>query len=50
VPTAENICREVYRRLRKFPAARLERVRIEETSNNSFEFDGEIGGRQQPAP
>jgi len=50
VPTAENICREIYRRLRKFPAARLERVRIEETSKNSFEFDEEIGGREQRAP
>jgi 6-pyruvoyltetrahydropterin/6-carboxytetrahydropterin synthase len=44
VPTAENICREIYRRLKPFPAAHLERVRIEETSKNSFEFDGEIGG------
>jgi 6-pyruvoyltetrahydropterin/6-carboxytetrahydropterin synthase len=50
VPTAENICREIYRRLRNFPAARLERVRIEETSKNSFEFDEEIGGREQRAP
>ncbi len=41
VPTTENICREVYRRLKSFPAARLEKVRIEETSNNSFEFTGE---------
>ncbi len=40
VPTAENLCREIYRRLEKFPAARLERVRIEETSNNSFEYAG----------
>jgi 6-pyruvoyltetrahydropterin/6-carboxytetrahydropterin synthase len=39
VPTAENICREIYRRLKSFPAARLERVRLEETSKNSFEFD-----------
>lgn len=41
VPTTENLCREIYRRLTPFPAARLERVRIEETSNNSFEFAGE---------
>jgi 6-pyruvoyltetrahydropterin/6-carboxytetrahydropterin synthase len=41
VPTAENICREIYRRLKPFPAARVERVRVEETSNNSFEFDAE---------
>lgn len=38
VPTSENICREIYRRLKVFSAARLEKVRIEETSNNSFEF------------
>ena len=41
VPTTENVCREIYRRLEKFPAARLERVRIEETSKNSFEYEGE---------
>ena len=40
VPTTENVCREVYRRLTKFPA-RVERVRIEETSKNSFEYAGE---------
>jgi 6-pyruvoyltetrahydropterin/6-carboxytetrahydropterin synthase len=38
VPTTENVCREIFRRLEKFPAARLERVRIEETSKNSFEI------------
>jgi len=41
VPTAENICREIFRRLKPFPAASLERVRLEETNKNSFEFDGE---------
>ncbi|HWG58412.1 MAG TPA: 6-carboxytetrahydropterin synthase [Candidatus Acidoferrales bacterium] len=41
VPTTENVCREIYRRLRKFAAARVERVRIEETSKNSFEIWGE---------
>jgi 6-pyruvoyltetrahydropterin/6-carboxytetrahydropterin synthase len=38
VPTTENVCREIFRRLQSFPAARLERVRIEETSKNSFEI------------
>jgi 6-pyruvoyltetrahydropterin/6-carboxytetrahydropterin synthase len=38
VPTTENVCREIFRRLEKFPATRLERVRIEETSKNSFEI------------
>ena len=47
VPTTENVCREIYRRLEKFPAARLERVRIEETSKNSFEYEGE---RSQDRP
>jgi 6-pyruvoyltetrahydropterin/6-carboxytetrahydropterin synthase len=41
VPTTENLAREVFRRLKKFPGARLERVRIEETSKNSFEYGGE---------
>jgi 6-pyruvoyltetrahydropterin/6-carboxytetrahydropterin synthase len=40
VPTTENLCKEIYRRLRAFPYAKLERVRIEETSNNSFEYPG----------
>ena len=39
VPTTENVVREIYRRLQTFPSARLERVRIQETSNNSFEYD-----------
>jgi 6-pyruvoyltetrahydropterin/6-carboxytetrahydropterin synthase len=43
VPTAENICREIYRRLKSFPAARLERVRLQETSKNSFELDATAG-------
>ena len=40
VPTTENITRVIFERLRTFPAARLMRVRIEETSNNSFEYSG----------
>jgi 6-pyruvoyltetrahydropterin/6-carboxytetrahydropterin synthase len=46
VPTTENVVREIYRRLEGFPAARLERVRIEETSKNSFEYDGAEQGGQ----
>jgi 6-pyruvoyltetrahydropterin/6-carboxytetrahydropterin synthase len=38
VPTTENVCREIYRRLKKYPSAQLERVRIEETLKNSFEY------------
>jgi len=40
VPTTENLCRAVYQRLSTFPGARVERVRVEETSKNSFEFAG----------
>jgi 6-pyruvoyltetrahydropterin/6-carboxytetrahydropterin synthase len=39
VPTTENICKEIYRRLKEFPAARVDRVRVEETSKNSFEYE-----------
>ncbi len=41
VPTTENLCMEIFRRVRSFPKAKLERVRVEETSNNSFEYAGE---------
>lgn len=43
-PTTENLCMEIYRRLRAFPQARLERVRIEETGLNSFEYWAEPTG------
>ena len=38
VSTTENLTKEVYRIFEAFPAARLERVHIEETSNNSFDY------------
>jgi 6-pyruvoyltetrahydropterin/6-carboxytetrahydropterin synthase len=41
VPTTENVCKEIYQRLKHFPLAKLERVRVEETSNNAFEYAGE---------
>jgi 6-pyruvoyltetrahydropterin/6-carboxytetrahydropterin synthase len=41
VEATENVSMEIYRRLRRFPLAKLERVRVEETSNNSFEYAGE---------
>ena len=41
VPTTENLCKEIYGRIEPFAAARLERVRLEETSLNSFEYAGE---------
>ena len=40
VPTTENLCSEIFGRLKSFPAAKLEAVRVEETSNNSFEYEG----------
>jgi 6-pyruvoyltetrahydropterin/6-carboxytetrahydropterin synthase len=44
VPTTENICIEIFHRLTRFPRARLERVRVEETGLNSFEYAGEPAG------
>ena len=41
VPTTEYVCMEIYQRLKHFPLAKLERVRVEETSNNAFEYAGE---------
>jgi 6-pyruvoyltetrahydropterin/6-carboxytetrahydropterin synthase len=41
VPTTENLCVEIFKRLKSFPKANLERVRIQETSNNSFEYAGD---------
>ena len=41
VPTTENLCIEIFERLKSFSHAKLERVRIEETRNNSFEYAGE---------
>ena len=41
VPTTENLCTEVYDILRRgFRHAHLEKVRIEETMMNSFEYAG----------
>jgi 6-pyruvoyltetrahydropterin/6-carboxytetrahydropterin synthase len=44
VPTTEIVCVEIFNRLRRFPQARLERVRVEETERNSFEYAGEPQG------
>jgi 6-pyruvoyltetrahydropterin/6-carboxytetrahydropterin synthase len=41
VPTTENLCIEIFRRLKAFPIAKLESVRVVETSNNSFEYAGD---------
>jgi|SRR5579885_481147 6-pyruvoyltetrahydropterin/6-carboxytetrahydropterin synthase len=45
VPTTENLCMEVYRLLKAaFDEAEVVRVRIEETSNNFFEYP--VDGRR----
>src|SRR6266568_1142841 len=41
VPTTENLCMEIFQRLKNFPTAKLERVRVEETGKNSFEYAGD---------
>ena len=41
VPTTENLCIEIFDRLeRSFHAARVEKVRLEETMLNAFEYAG----------
>src|SRR5713101_3778551 len=39
--TTENVCIEIFRRLKSFPEAKLERIRVEETGKNSFEYAGD---------
>ena len=46
VPTTENLCIEIFERLKSFPNAKLERVRVQETANNSFEYDGNQKGKR----
>jgi 6-pyruvoyltetrahydropterin/6-carboxytetrahydropterin synthase len=41
VPTTENLCIEIFQRLKTFSKAKLERIRVQETGNNSFEYAGE---------
>ena len=42
VSTTENLSIEVHRIFQQFPLAHLEQVHVEETSNNSFDFAGEV--------
>jgi 6-pyruvoyltetrahydropterin/6-carboxytetrahydropterin synthase len=48
VPTTENLCIEIFRRLKSYPKAKLERIRVEETGNNSFEYAGENQEGKRP--
>jgi len=42
VPTTENLCIQIYEIVQRgFPHAHLERIRLEETMMNSFEYAGE---------
>ena len=45
VPTTENLCIELWRIFAEyqaaFPHAKLERVRVEETNNNAFDYFGD---------
>jgi len=44
VPTTENLCIAIYKIMKRgFQKAHLEKVRIEETMMNSFEYCGEEG-------
>ncbi|MGA7908053.1 MAG: 6-carboxytetrahydropterin synthase [Candidatus Sulfotelmatobacter sp.] len=41
VPTTENLCTQIYEIVQRgFPQAHLERVKLEETMMNSFEYSG----------
>ena len=40
-PTTEKLCVELWRIYSQYPHARLERVRVEETGNNSFDYFGD---------
>ncbi len=46
MPTTENLCIEIFERLKSFPNARLARIRLEETGRNSFEYAGETRERE----
>ena len=44
VPTTENLCIDIFNRLKNFPGARLVRIHLEETGRNSFEYGGKPDG------
>ena len=46
VTTTENLTIEIYRIFKGFTAAHVERIHVEETSNNSFDYAGD----EIPAP
>jgi 6-pyruvoyltetrahydropterin/6-carboxytetrahydropterin synthase len=40
-PTTENLCVELWRIFAQYPQAKLERIRVEETGNNAFDYFGD---------
>ncbi len=47
VPTTEAVCKVVFGHVRSgFHLARIERVRVEETGHNAFEYQGDEAGRR----
>ena len=50
VSTTENLSIEIYHIFQSFPAAHLEQVHIEETSNNSFDFTGDRASLEMRTP
>ncbi|MGA9389894.1 MAG: 6-carboxytetrahydropterin synthase [Candidatus Sulfotelmatobacter sp.] len=50
VPTTENLCIQIYEIVQRgFSHAHLERVKLEETMMNSFEYQGENAAGRKPA-
>lgn len=47
IPTTENLCRVIFERLRGLKDGRIERVRIEETTKNSFEYIAESAPQRE---
>jgi 6-pyruvoyltetrahydropterin/6-carboxytetrahydropterin synthase len=41
VPTTENLCVELWKIFAEYPHAKLERVHVEETGNNAFDYFGD---------
>src|SRR5260370_12885972 len=48
VPTTEHLCTEIFHHFSTFPKAKLERIRVQETGNNSFEYAGDNLEGNQP--
>jgi len=49
IPTTENLCRVIFNRLSGFSHARVERIRVEETAKNSFEYVADTATSRETA-